>query len=127
MRSLLLLMLFASVAAAQDRFVERTFTPIIPYEHTAENAGIDRTPKHTQPSVTKSNALGYVNDTTFGMDYALFGRWPSRVFPGLWPEGRKSASFANQYATDGRFHVPDILAAQPFRRAVKEAKAEEKR
>jgi hypothetical protein len=122
MRACLLLLVLAPFAAAQDRYAERTGTHHIPKEHTAERAGIDRPVNHVQPSITSHTTLGYVNGATFGSDYVGLVRWPSRVFPGLWPSRPKS--FSDKYATDSHVHIPDVIAAQPIRRAVKDAKEE---
>jgi len=127
MRGVILVLIAATSAAAEDKLqklAERAPPPHIPKEHTATSSGIDRPVNHALPGVTRRNVLGYVNETTFGMDYTLFGRRPWLVSPGLWPSGRKPASYAKQYATEPRFHIPDVFALQPFRRAVKEAKAE---
>jgi hypothetical protein len=128
MRRFSTLMLFAVIAGptvADDppeckRFVERAGA--VCYPHTRERSGIDNCIKRAEPSVTHRNLLGYVNCATFGMDNSLFGRRPGRVFPGLWPEGRTPTSFSARYATEGTVKVPDVVAAQPVRKAIIESR-----
>lgn len=123
MRGLVILLLVTPPALADDeRFVERAKLPHITKEHTAERAGTDAAARRVQPSVPKHTVLGYVNGTTFGSDYVGLWKKPGRVFPGFWPSRAKS--FSDKYATDGPIHVPDPIAAQPWRKAVKEAKEE---
>ncbi len=124
MLRVILLLITAGVAGADEqRFAERTPPPHIPKQHNAETSGLFLRVRRLLPSVTPHNVLGYTDQTTFGMDYTLFSRRPWTVTPGLWPTGRKVTSFASLYASEPR-HVLDVFALQPFRRAVKEAKAE---
>lgn len=118
MRGFLLLIAFASPALADERFVERAKPPLIPKEHTAERAGTDAAARHVQPSTTNHTVLGYTNGMTFGSDYVGLWRKPWRVFSGF---AGPSRSYSDKYATDGR-HIPDPVAAQPFRKAVKDSK-----
>lgn len=124
MRSAVLVLLLTLPATAQERYVERAGTKrLIPKVMNPERAGTDKTARRTEPGIGPRNAIGYVNDATFGMDYSLCGRL-CRLFPGLYPDGRKPTSFSQKYQTDPPFPVKDLVALQPFRRAVKEAKAE---
>lgn len=124
MRSAVLILILALPATAQERFAERAGTKrLIPKVMSPERAGTDKVARHADPSVVSKNAIGYVNNATFGMDYNLCGRL-CRIFPGIYPEGRKPVSFSDKYQTDPPFVVKDVIALQPFRRAVKEAKAE---
>ncbi|CAN5584773.1 hypothetical protein BH11PLA2_BH11PLA2_34980 [soil metagenome] len=130
MRGILVIIvtLFGGFAMAEDKdkFAQRAGPVIVPLPHTAERAGTDRPVKNMSPSVTSRNALGYVNNMTFGMDNSLFGRFPGRLFPGLWPDGHKQTSYSHRYATEGEIHVPDVLALKPIKKAVNEAKNDKK-
>jgi len=126
-----------AVAADPDRFVERTPLPKHPPDHTPERAGlICPVARYAVPGVSRYEAGGYVGggalfrgggrgpcDGTFGWDYVGFGWRPGRVFLGWLNDRPGQSALARKYATDGP-RVPDVIAAQPVRRAVKEAKAE---
>lgn len=117
---LLLILAVPALAVDDERYVERAALPKIPKLHTPERAGIDNPAPHKQLTNTNHTVLGYVNGMTFGTDYVGILKKPGRVFPGLWP--RKEKSFSNKYATDGPIHVPDLIALQPIRRAIKDAR-----
>ena len=145
MRFALLTGLFvASIASAQDRFVERAPVPRKPQDHTMQRAGQPRNiAPWAVPSVTRFEAGGYIgggslhgnailakgttaatgplSDGTFGTDFAGFRLRMGRVF--LAPSADPSAgpSLARSYRTDGP-HVPDVFAIRPFRKAVLEKK-----
>lgn len=114
--------LSASVAQAADPIPSRLGTNKVPYLHTHERAGTASSARVTIPGMTRYDGLGYVNGATFGTDFTGFGWRPGRVFPGLWSDRTKS--FSNKYATDNHVHVPDVVALQPFRKAVRETRAE---
>lgn len=123
--SLLILTFACGVSAASDPFPARTPPDLIPREHTHERAGTVGTVKYSQPGIGRFDGFGYVNGATFGSDFMGFGRRPGRLFPGLWPDGRTTKSFAKNYATDGPIHVPDPIGTKPVRKAVIEAKEKE--
>ena len=124
--TVLFIALTAIPAKAEDPFPARTGPDLIPREHTHERAGTAGVAKFTQPSIGRFDSFGMVNGATFGSDFVGFGWRPGRLFPGLWPEGRKSKSYSDKYATDGKIHLPDPIAAKPVRKAVIEAKSETK-
>lgn len=121
---LLLLVATIPAAAADERHAERLGDHKHPYRHTAEASGTDKCPRHAKPSVTSKNIFGYVNGSTFGMDYLGCGHFPQRVFPGFISCRLRSNSHSDKYATDSRFPIKDLIAAAPFRKAIKAAKAE---
>ena len=124
--TILIVALSAIPATAEEPFPARTPPDRIPREHTHERAGTVGTTKYAQPSIGRFDGFGYVNGATFGSDFVGFGWRPGRLFPGLWPDGRKQKSYSDHYATDGKIHVPDPIATKPVRKAVIEAKSEKK-
>lgn len=118
-----IVLLAAVPVYAADPFPARTGPDLIPREHTHERAGTSGSPaKYAQPGVGRFDGFGIVNNATFGSDFVGLGRRPGRLFPGLWPDGRKPKSFSKNYATDGPIHVPDPIATKPVRKAVIESK-----
>jgi hypothetical protein len=121
--SIMMFVLTTGVAVAADPIPARTPADLIPRSHTHERAGTTGTAQYLQTGIGRFDGFGYVNGSTFGSDFVGFGRRPGRLFPGLWPNGRFGKSFSDKYATDGPIHVPDPIAAKPFRKAVIEARS----
>ncbi len=128
-----------STATAEEKppFASRTTQFLTTPQHTHEaKGGSDRISRYAIPSVESHEAGGYIgggrvfrgsaggpNEGTFGYDYVGFGRRPGRIFLGFFGESAKQQGLLPKYNADGP-RVKDLVAAQPFRRAVKEAKAE---
>ena len=137
----------ATVAAANDperenRYAERAPLPKRPGDHTPERAGtVDVVSARAKPTLTSHYTTGYVGggglarsnprstgcvtDGTFGWDYTLFSRRPGRIFLGFLGNKPHQPTFQPKYNTDGP-EVEDVVAKQPFKKAVKEAIAEKK-
>ncbi len=142
--SLPLLLLAASSALSQDRFVERTPLPRKPLEHTMPRAGDSRRiAPWAVPSVTRFEAGGFIGggsvrgntilakgpitatgpltEGTFGTDFAGFHLRMGRVFLAPSADPADGPSIARTYRTEGP-HVPDVFAIRPFRKAILEKK-----
>ena len=139
--------LMAGPAFAQDgeRFVERT-PPRKPIAHTQEQSGYSGSiAKWAIPGVSPHEAGGYVGgarvshnnalakntmvagpvaDGTFGWDYAGWKQRTGRIFLRESADPSRGREFNRLYRTDYPFKVPDVIAAQPFNKAVREAKRE---
>lgn len=122
-------------AEERERFAERTTPFLIPARHTAEGTGT-AIGKHAVGGISRYESGGYVGggklvrgegrgvtDGVFGWDYTGFGRRPGRVFLGWLNDSPKQGTFLPKYNTDGP-RVTDVVALQPFKKAVREAKAE---
>ncbi|MGL4421065.1 MAG: hypothetical protein ACRCZF_10405 [Gemmataceae bacterium] len=131
---------FEARAEEPKRYAERTPTVKHPPAHTAERAGtVLPFHAHATPTLTSAYSTGYVGggklihgspratapvaDGTFGWDYTGFGRRPGRIFLGFGGDRPRSSDFQKKYTTD-TFKLPDPVAAQPFKKAVKEAREE---
>lgn len=134
-------------AAAQDgeRFVERTF-PRRPIAHTQEQSGYSSSvARWAIPGVSPHEAGGYVGgarvshnsalakyttttgpltDGTFGWDYIGPHQRTGRLFLRESADPSRGREFNRLYRTDYPVKVPDVIAAQPFNKAVREAKRE---
>lgn len=113
-------------------------TFIIPAPHTHERAGtVKPYSRLATGSISSHESGGYVGggrlvggegrgvaDGTFGTDYTFFGRRPGRIFLGWYNDSNKYQSpILPRYNAEGR-RVTDVLALQPFKKAVREAKHE---
>jgi hypothetical protein len=65
-------------------------------------------------------APGPVTTGTFGWDFGGFRMRPGRVFLAPSPSGANRSVIANHYRAEDPFHVPDVFALRPFRKAVLE-------
>jgi hypothetical protein len=63
-------------------------------------------------------------DGTFGWDYVLFKRKPSRIFLNFFADTKHTETALGKYEQDGRRLPGDPIGEAPFRKAVREAKAE---
>lgn len=90
-----------------------------------------------RPAVNSHYCLGYVGgdslrkghgpgplDGTIGMDYVGFGRWPQRLFLKFGGDSKHTSGFFGAYEQDGPRLPGDPIAAAPFKKAIREAKAE---
>lgn len=134
-------------ASAQDgeRFAERT-PPRPPVAHTQAQSGYSGSVAWwAVPGVSRYEAGGYVGgarvghnnalakgvgaatgplqDGTFGWDFVGFHVRPGRVFLRPSADPSRGREISRLYRTDGP-KVPDPIAAQPFNKAVREAKEE---
>ena len=57
---------------------------------------------------------------TFGWDFGGFRMRPARVFLAPSPSGANRSVIANHYRAEDPFHVTDVFALRPFRKAVLE-------
>jgi hypothetical protein len=128
------------IAEDKKRFVERLPYPFIPDQHSHQSAGTCvSVHKWAIPGIGKHEAGGYVGgsglirgtapgtvaghfDGTFGWDYVGFGKRPGRVFLGFLYDRPHQTLFYPKYYADRK--IKDVIAAQPFKRAVREAKIE---
>ena len=133
----------ADSASAQTadppRFVERAPLPRLPIEHTFARAGnADHIAWYARPSVDTKTTGGYIGGTrlfgnrifarglsasagattngTYGTDYTGFLGLAGRVFLRESNDPSRGADIAQNYRTEGP-EVPDVVAAQPIRRA----------
>lgn len=137
-----LLVAFSGSSSAEDKepFAARISNFIFPKPHTHERAGTAKPYSHLAASgVSSHESGGYVGggklvrgegrgetEGVFGWDYTFFGRRPGRIFLGWHNDSTKHQSpILPRYAAEGP-RVTDVLALQPFKKAVREAK-EEKR
>jgi hypothetical protein len=123
-------------AEEKEPFAARTTTFIIPAVHNHTRTGTDRIPQYAAPGKSSSETGGYigggkliagegrgVTDGVFGWDYVGLGRRPGRVFLNWFNDSPKQSAFLPKYNTEGP-RVTDIVALQPFKKAVREARTE---
>ncbi len=134
-----LLSVLVGEAYAEERepFASRTTPFLIPAVHTHERAGtVNPISKHAVAGKSSHESGGYVGggklvhgegrsvqDGTFGWDYTGFGRRPGRYFLGWFNDSPKQPAFLPKYSAEGP-RVNDVVALMPFKKAVREAKAE---
>jgi len=126
-------------AQSESRFVERAPLPRVPIEHTMARAGnADRVARFARPSVDTNIAGGYIGGNrllgnrilargysasvgattngTYGTDYTGVFGLAGRVFLRESEDPSRGADVAKNYRTGGP-EVPDVVAAQPIRKA----------
>lgn len=144
MRTLALVALLSAVggtcsAEEKEPFPARTTAWLIPAQHNHERTHtVNPVGNHAVPSKSQYESGGYigggklvhgegrgVTDGTFGWDYTGFGRRPGRIFLGWFNDGptKHQGTFLPKYNSDGP-RVTDVVALQPWKKAIREAKAE---
>lgn len=144
MRTLALVAVLSAVGgvcSAEERepFPARTTAFLIPAQHTHEaTRTVNPVGKHAVPGIERHETGGYVGggklvhgegrgptDGTFGWDYVGLGRRPGRVFLGWFNNDstKRQGTFLPKYNSDGP-RVTDVVALQPWKKAIREAKAE---
>jgi hypothetical protein len=122
--TLMVIMTCGGIHADDESIVQRiaSRTQIIgpPSQQTHDRAGTATPAKLKAPGIQSRDGFGVVNGMTFGSDDLGSGRRTGRIFPGLF-FNRDTQPVRLRYQSDGPIHVPDPIAAKPFRKAVLEA------
>lgn len=143
MRTLALVALLSAIgntcsAEEKEPFPARTTPWLFPAQHTHERTHtVNPVGNHAVPGKSQYESGGYigggklvhgegrgVQDGTFGWDYTGLGRRPGRIFLGWFNDSPKQGKpVLPRYNSDGP-RVTDVFALQPYKKAVREAKAE---
>ncbi|QEL16955.1 hypothetical protein [Limnoglobus roseus] len=127
----------SAFAEEKEPFPARTTPFLIPAVHTHEALGTAKPlGRFATAGIERNESGGYiggsklvrgegrgVQDGTFGWDYTGFGRRPGRFFLGWYNDSPKQSAFLPKYNSEGP-RVTDVVALQPYKKAVREAKAE---
>jgi hypothetical protein len=126
-------------AEEKEPFPARTTQMTHNMQHTHERAGtVKQFSKFAIGGIGSHEAGGYIGggklvhgegkgplDGTFGWDYVGLGRRPGRIFLGWFHDSPKQGEFLPRYNTEGP-RVKDFVAAQPYKKAIREARTEHK-